>query len=430
MTPDNPKLRYGLELLPAEHEGKPLFMLRDGLGYRNDALIVSPALVRLLEAMNGDNSIRDIQAAHLRRTGELLHMEELLKIVQVLDEHLFLENRRFREFLSQELLRFDNDPIRPMQHAGQSYSQDPIRLTEELEQLFSSETGGPGAPRKGSNPRKLFGLVAPHIDIRAGGACFAHAYKSCCEAVSPEVWVVLGTGHEPIPNYFALLPKDFETPLGLVRYDQECCQHLIRRAPRDLLAGRYNHRREHSIEFQAVFLAFVQPAARIVPLLCSFSEEDWERDRISIDETAAALQDLAGATGKSVGFLASVDLAHIGPRYGDRYQPTQETVEQHLAADMDLLEILRTCDSLAFISKIAREQNRRRICGLAPLYMLAKILEGRVQGEILKHSFALADNRSSFVTFASMAFYGLEDTHNRKGKGVAALSAADSDGRS
>jgi hypothetical protein len=54
---------------------------------------------------------------------------------------------------------------------------------------------------------------------------------------------------------------------------------------------------------------------------------------------------------------------------------------------------------------IEREENRRKVCGIAPLYMLAKILEGLATGRILHHTHATVDTRSSFVTFASMAFF-------------------------
>ena len=55
-----------------------------------------------------------------------------------------------------------------------------------------------------------------------------------------------------------------------------------------------------------------------------------------------------------------------------------------------------------------RGRNRRRICGLAPLYVLSKIFEGAAAGVLLDHSYAVVDQQNSFVTFASMAFYEKE----------------------
>ena len=404
MNSENPKLRCGLEATLVEREGERYFLLHDRLGHERESLIISPPVLRLLAEMNGKNSLRDLQALHMRATGELIHMEDLEKILRLLDDRLFLDNDRYRSFLDGEIRRFETDPVRRMWHAGKSYPEDPEALRSELGNLF----GGQKEPRE-AEPRcadgRLVGLVAPHIDIRAGSGSFARAYQACLETIPPEIWVILGTGHEPIPNHYALLAKGFETPLGVVHCDREACEYLQRHAPRDILAGSYNHRMEHTIEFQAVFLALLQPTARIVPLLCSFSEEDWQRDRTYIDEISGLLRELVAVRGGSVGFLASVDLAHIGPRYGDAFIPNRTTVEYHLSADRLLLKMLEGCRADEFMQEIVRDGNGRRICGTAPLYTLTKVLEGMAKGEVLDHSFAPADNQNSFVTFAGMAFY-------------------------
>jgi AmmeMemoRadiSam system protein B len=292
-----------------------------------------------------------------------------------------------------------------MTHAGQSYPGDPALLKQELASYFLSEAGGPGAPQEATSRRPLLGLVAPHIDIKAGGPCYAHAYKTLCESLAPRTWVILGTGHQPLQNFFALTRKDFETPLGVVKGDKQWGETFLQRAPRDVCLDEYAHCREHTIEFQAVFLALCQPRAQIVPMLCSFSLEDFETEQGYIDEVAALLRELASTCGYPVGFLASVDLAHIGPRYGDRNQPHSGTVREHLEADRELLATLENCDAGAFIQKLRREHNRRRICGLAPLYVLAKVLEGQARGKVLHHVHAGVDQHNSFVSFASMAFF-------------------------
>jgi hypothetical protein len=305
--------------------------------------------------------------------------------------------------VAQERSQFYEDPVRRMQFAGKSYALDPPSLRAQLEEFFAKIPGSEAAGPASAKP--LVGLMAPHIDVSAGGVCFAHAYQAALQNDAPATWVVLGTAHEPVDNYFALTLKDFETPLGLVRCDREYAEKLRQHAPYDLLAGEYLHRREHTVEFQAVFLAHTQPSSRIVPLLCSFSLEDWETNRPYIDGMAALLRDLAREEGRSVGFLTSVDLAHIGPRYGDLFRPHAGTVRENLEADRELLESLGNCDPQGFMKKVGRGRNRRRVCGMASLYVLANILEGWAAGEILEHTYAVVDNQNSFVTFASMAFY-------------------------
>lgn len=406
---DYPKLRQGLEAFPVHHEGRQVVLLRDRLGYCAESLLIPRPLAALLLKMDGTNSLRDLQLDLMRMTGELLYIEKLQEFVDRLDEHLFLDNERFSTVVASELRDYLNLPVRRMQHVGKSYPGDPGLFQEQMRRLFSEIPSPFGTQSslgmKTADGRPLLALVAPHIDISAGGVSFAHAYTALLESLAPTTWVILGTGHEPVENHFALTVKDFETPLGVLPCDREICESLINRFPRDIRAGEYNHRREHTIEFQAVFLGYVQPSCRIVPVLCSFGVEEWARDRHLVDEFAALLRGLILEPGRSVGIIASVDLAHIGPRYGDGFLPTPHNVEEHLKADRDLLGYLEKCDAAGFMQAIIREGNRRRICGTAPLYVLAKALENMAEGALLDHRYAAVDQHRSFVTFASMAFY-------------------------
>ncbi len=402
-----PKLRGGLEAMPVEHEGKTMVLVRDPLGISDKTLLFSPLTAQLLAQMDGQNSLRDLQAFHTRLTGELLFLENLQTLIRHLDESLFLENDRFIQASIEQAARFQRDPIRRMVHAGKSYPADPGELGRLLDGFFLPEQQGPGFPGP-ADSRRIAGLVAPHIDIQAGGPCYAHAYKAVLEAQSPRTWVVLGTAHNVVENFLALTLKDFETPLGIVPCDRVYAEELLRRAPRDLLASEHSHRREHTIEFQTLFLARYLPGTRLVPLLCSFSLEDWEENRAYIDQAAQLLWDVAKDHSAPVGFLASVDLAHIGPRYGDRFRPREWHIAAHRKADLELLETLERGEPAAFMKTLWKEKNGRKVCGMAPLYLLSRILEGRAAGKLLHHGHALVDGQGSFVTFAGMAFYDRE----------------------
>ena len=149
------------------------------------------------------------------------------------------------------------------------------------------------------------------------------------------------------------------------------------------------------------------PEVRIVPILCSFGVEEIERQDEAIVSLVQALKDTLDAYERPVCLIASVDLAHIGPRYGDSFQPHGGTVRHHQTADHQLFETMAAVDAEAFSSALVRERNSRRICGLPPLYVLLKTLEGEAAGELLHYDYTEVDPDRSFVTFASMAFYEL-----------------------
>jgi AmmeMemoRadiSam system protein B len=399
------KLRGRLEVIPIRRGEDIYIALRDLEGLSPETFVVTPQAYFIITLMDGSNSTVDIQAAFMRRFGSMLFREELEALIQQLDAHLFLENERSRTRRQELIDEFRNQPYRPASHAGVSYESDPEKLRAQLLNFFQPDLGGPGEPRPGADAEKILGLVAPHIDLRAGGPCFAHTYKALVEADPVSTCVILGTCHEPLSNYFALSRKDFETPLGLVCTDNDFIDELVSRCTLDLFHDEFYHKREHTIEFQAIFLKLLLPNIRIVPMLCSFGAEELEQSSDVIMELARTLRDTVNGYSEPVCLLASVDLAHIGPRYGDRFQPHPGTVREHAEADHQLLEMVAAADAEGFAAMLKRERNCRRICGLPPLYTMLKTLEGEVEGELLHYDYTEVDGEHSFVTFASMALY-------------------------
>ena len=69
------------------------------------------------------------------------------------------------------------------------------------------------------------------------------------------------------------------------------------------------------------------------------------------------------------------------------------------------LNALTRGDKDGFFMEIARERDRRKICGLPPVYALIEA-SGAGRGELLKWQYWHDPTTHSVVTFTSMAFYG------------------------
>ena len=405
MSEDVPKLRNRLEAIPIRRGREVYIALRDLEGLNPETLVLSPQAYFLVTLMDGSNSVVDLQAAYMRRFGDILFRENLDGLLQTLDTHFFLENENSRNRLRQLITEFTNQPTRPAYHAGLSYESNGNDLRLQLKSFFDPEDGGPGEPNPIEPRETVVGLIAPHIDLRSGGSCFAYAHKALVEANAVHTCVVLGTGHEPLPHYFALCDKDFETPLGFVPVNREFIGELSSRCKLDLFADEFAHRREHTIEFQTLFLRLLLPEIQIVPILCSFGVEELEQRTEEVQHVLQALKETMDDYRHPVCLLASIDLAHIGPRYGDSFRPHAGTVREHNEADHRLLQIVANGDAETFATTLISEGNRRRICGLPPLYTMLRILERRAVGKLLRYEYTKVDNEGSFVTFASMAFY-------------------------
>jgi hypothetical protein len=67
------------------------------------------------------------------------------------------------------------------------------------------------------------------------------------------------------------------------------------------------------------------------------------------------------------------------------------------------IEKLAVSDAEGFFHEIAKDQDRRRVCGFSPLYSLAYLMRGR-QGRLLKYDQAFTQATGSAVTFTSMVY--------------------------
>ena len=100
--------------------------------------------------------------------------------------------------------------------------------------------------------------------------------------------------------------------------------------------------------------------------------------------------------------LASADLAHVGPRFGDSRPMTPGQLREVADADREMLAAVEAGDAEALFRAVARDGDRRRICGLPPIYAMLRILAG-TQGRLLRYS--LWPDPQGTVTFATVALY-------------------------
>jgi MEMO1 family protein len=413
---DRPRLR-ALQAVPIEQDGKTLILLKDPLSFASP-IGFSPVGYFILSHFDGQHSFVDIQQAYSRQFGEVLLTDELKRFVETLDRHHYLHSDGFIAHRNALIDDFRRQPARAPAHVGGVYKADPTELKMQLDSFFIAP-GGPGLPngtRRTAAPRAI---VSPHIDFHRGGPAYAWAYKGLAESEGADLFVLLGTSHCGGDTPFILTFKDFETPLGLVETDRDFVARIQESCEQDLFADEYLHRGEHSLEFQVLFLqysaqqraAIASGAARrfkIVPILVSSFQSlapnvAPQQRTAMVDKLLATLRDLARRDNRRVCFVAGVDLAHIGREFGDQEPITEEFLQWVEREDRKLIERLAALDALGFFNEIAKDEDKRRICGFWPLYALIHMLDG-VTGKQLKYSQAFTRETGSAVTFTSMVF--------------------------
>jgi len=203
--------------------------------------------------------------------------------------------------------------------------------------------------------------------------------------------------------------KDYDTPLGPAPVARDFVEALASRAGQDCFGSELAHRAEHSIEFQAVFLRYLYAGRRdveIVPVLTSFAHEALARGRGPEDDPRVprfleALDATIAASGRRVALVAGADLAHVGPRFGDPEPVSADDLERIGREDREMLAAVEAADAGAFFESVARDDDRRRICGLSPIYALLRALGG---GRGALRRYAQWPDPQGVVTFASVIF--------------------------
>jgi AmmeMemoRadiSam system protein B len=401
-----PSIR-AIEAFPVEQDGERYVALRDPAGYTSGVLLLPVGLLEIVALFDGAHTVADIRTVIQRDHGQAVNADHVERLVAALDEQGFLDSPAFvarREAADQAFL---SAPSRPARHAGGAYAGDAEPLRGAMDAFFTAPAGpGPVGAFQGGGVR---GLVAPHIDFHRGGPAYAWAYRELAERGEADLFVIFGTSHTGLAQPFALTRKDFDTPLGPARTDRAFVETLAARARQDCFGSELAHRNEHSIEFQAVFLQYLYAARReisIVPVLTSFVHEALALGRRPEDDPRVpafldALAETVAGCGRRVAFIAGADLAHMGPRFGDPAPVSPAELSAIEREDRGLLAAVEAGDAEAFFESARRDNDRRRTCGLSPIYTLLRALGG---GPGTLRRYGQWPDPECVVTFASVVF--------------------------
>src|SRR5262249_9446061 len=142
--------------------------------------------------------------------------------------------------------------------------------------------------------------LVPHIDYARGGHTYAWGFKEICERTDAALFVIIGTSHYS-GHRFTLTRKDFATPLGIARSDQDFIDRIVKHYGPGLFDDELMaHFPEHSIELEVVFLQYLYEERRdirIVPLVVGSFQDCVDAGRLPVAraEIARMIQALTRA---------------------------------------------------------------------------------------------------------------------------------------
>ncbi len=402
----HPRLRT-IEAFGIEHEGHPHVMIRDPEGLCPRLLAVPLPLFMIMIMFDGNTSTSDIRDALARQAGGqiVITSDQLEAILVELDEFYLLENDRAAQRRLELEAEYEGMETRPASHAGQAYPDDPAQCADFMNGLFDGQPG-PDAPL----PRAL---IVPHIDLRVGGRTIAGGIARLNPAQPADLYIILGVAHQPGRNLFIVTDKTFETPLGPVEVDRAAVARLEELYGRERLSGAAIHRAEHSIEFQALALRHhhrQSETVRILPILCGGMVEELltdgppPREREEIGQFIESLRRLMTEYEGRVCLIASVDLSHVGLKFGDAEGVDEARAEVVRREDLELLEQVRAIDPEGFFSHLRRDGNQRHVDAGSAVYVLLHVLGEATAGDVDYQQW-YEEETNSMVTYATVPFY-------------------------
>jgi len=396
---DRPRMRP-IEAFPVPRREGTVYCFRDPGGGSEEILFLSETEAWIASRLDGTRDIGDIQVELCRMSGEIVPRERIASVIDRMEAACFLDSPAYRERLRIQEETFHRLAKRPAAHAGISYEADPESLAVWIDQTVAAADS-----RAPANPPR--GLVAPHIDPHRGAAAYGSAYRAIRGSQARRI-VILGISHSGGEIPFATIDKDFEIPLGDCAVDREFLEDLHAGLPFDPLSGRLLHRKEHSIEFQAIFLRRVLgdwSARRIVPILCCFPwlpvplrgslpyPQEW---RVAFVERLASLLD------EETLVVLGVDFAHVGCRFGDPHGRAADRKEAIEREDREMMARIADGDREGFLAVMEREQDARRICGYPAILTMLEAMPG-ARGRVLDYGQAIEEETDSLVSFGAIA---------------------------
>ncbi len=376
--------------LPVQRDGKKFVALRDPTMLQKQTMVVPMQAMPILQSFVGDHTLDELADRFQRPPDQLAELAKGLDTLGLLWGPTFeaLEARRWEELRS--------DGAFPP-NASAMLGADAAACRAAIEGYFE-ETEDPEVEAP------AIAIVAPHLDYERGWPNYAAAYYGLRDADAPDRVVILGTNHFGLGDGVVLSEFGFQSPLGRCPADPDIVGPLVEELGRPLIVDQLDHVPEHSIELQIPWIQYcfgnVPVVAALIPdPLAEMVKDDDARIRTPrfIEALSRRIADVGGSTL----YVASSDLSHVGPQFGEP-RPVDEQrrmdVERH---DRDMMSKFIAGDAEEFLAAMRWTKNPTRWCSIGNMAALLSLVEPN-QIELIDYRQAYDERGSVLVSSAAM----------------------------
>ncbi|MCS7164913.1 MAG: AmmeMemoRadiSam system protein B [Candidatus Calescibacterium sp.] len=358
-----------------------LFIVDDPFGVF-DSFMVNRITLMIMFLFDGTRTEEEVRVEFIRRTGIFIPHDQFIELVEFFRENgLFLDDsfhkikeNRIREIVKRGSLEF--------YFSDKDFPSDPQEL---IVFLGIDKVDGLG---------DYTAAIMPHIDLRVASETYYKTYDRLKKTDSKRVFV-FGVSHYFHKGLFSVFPLDWETPFGLVSTDKEAVRKISSKFNFDVFENVLSYRKEHSIAFHLPYIKRLFENVKVLGILVSYSDDLRSACKV-LDELAHFI---AENYPDSI-FISSVDLSHVGKKFGDDRCFDPEEV------DMKYLEFVRNIRPEEALDYLIEIDNFTRIDGILTNYLFLKVIKniGLNQGSIVDYKKHIDKYTDSIVSYSSIVF--------------------------
>ena len=409
--------------------------LADAQQISGKVVATHPAVQHLLPLMDGTRSVDQI----VGEVGRGLTIEAMQSLVAQLDDAALIQGPTFEALETSMRADFDASETLPpattaqfadalvMQKMGQEATDEqkaehgPGLIREVFDQWMDKALENADNPTFDELP---VAIVAPGNEYARSWINYAAVWGRLRVADRPDRVVILGANHFGSSTGVCGCDKSFESPLGSCALDAGFKAALDEKLGKEnaekLYANRFDHEREHSIELQIPWIqhalgagedgSFVPVYGALVHDPAQNAGESYDGQGVGLEVFVGALKDAIASVGGRTLIVASADLSHVGPAFGDAQALSGDTPEAAEARnnvakqDQELLKMLVEGKADDVVSSIAWQQNPTRWSSTGALVAAAKA-SGASRGQVLNYAASMDQQGSAMLTNAAAAMF-------------------------
>lgn len=427
--------------------------LSDARQVSDKVVFTSPAFQAVLPLMDGQKSIDEI----VRQVGQGLTRPPLEYLVGQLDDAGLLFGPTFDNMLAKLREAFDASAILPPASTAvfaDALAEEEVRqsLPEEERnkqiQISDEAKATRGAVRIGevfnewikvsrerdNNPAVETlpaAIIVPHLDYQRGWINYSSVWGRLEGLSRPDRVVILGTNHFGEGTGVVGCDKGYLSPLGTCEVDADLLAQLKitlgEEGYKKLLANRFDHEREHSIELQIPWIQHIFGAdengkfPRVFGALIHDptvnNGESYDGTGLSLDAFVQGLRSALDALPGRTLVVSSADLSHVGPAFGDQepagnLQEGQPNAEEHnqvaeqfrnrvFQHDREMIELIAQGNPDQLIASMSWQQNPTRWCSIGNITAMMKLVRPTTI-RVYNYSAAVDEQTQSMVCSVGM----------------------------